>query len=70
MVAKTKKSTKGCVGYICDGCIKQGKFIFAFCESDDPNELRDNLVKSYGSGITYNYVNCEEPEDVFNKFKK
>ena len=68
-MTKSNKQQKGCVGFLYKGIFAQGKFRAAYSEDKEPTDLYDELVKVYGTGVIFKYVLCENPEEVFKKFK-
>jgi len=67
---KGKSSEKGSVGYFCGGALKGG-FAYLFSSEDSaPQELYDETRKFLGKYVQCKYVNVEDVDKVFGKFKK
>lgn len=71
MAPSNKKNvTKGSVGIFHQGfCKTKGSYLF-WSENKEPNEEFEQAKKYYGKYTRAKYVNCENPEKIFNKIAK
>ena len=64
------KETKGCVGYVKEGIIKNGRLIVVYSTSDDPKNLYDEYSETHGRDIKIRYCLCNNVKSAYKEFKE
>ena len=65
-----ESNVKGSVGYFCGGGIKGGYAYLFFSKDANPLEKYNEAMIYFGKFVICRYVNVDDPEKVFTKFKK
>jgi len=65
-----EKETKGCVGYVKEGIMKNARMIVVYSASNDPKDIYDEYSEIYGQDIKIRYCLCSNAKSAHNKFKE
>ena len=70
MTKSTSRKSKAqqCVGFVYGGVIKPNTLRFFKSESEDPTEVLTELTPYYTNKILSKYINCEDCDELFDKF--
>lgn len=64
----SRKSKSQCVGFVYGGIIKPNTLRFFKSESEDPSDYVNEVAQYYTKNVYSKYVNCEDSDELFEKF--
>lgn len=64
----SRKSKSQCVGFVYGGVMKPNTLRFFKSESEDPSDYLEEVTPHYSKSVQSKYVNCEDSDELFEKF--
>ena len=64
----SRKSKSQCVGFVYGGIMKPNTLRFFKSESEDPTDYLEEIIPHYTKSVQSKYVNCDDSDELFEKF--